>query len=109
MSTGVRAPAFAGRFYPLDREKLVHALDSYLGEESSPIEAIGCIAPHAGYIYSGPVAGAVYKHIVVPRQCIVLCPNHTGMGPPLSIMSAGAWHTPLGDVPVDTAVAEALK
>jgi AmmeMemoRadiSam system protein B len=109
MSTAVRPPAVAGRFYPGDREKLVRAVDSFLGEDSRPIHAIGCIAPHAGYMYSGGVAGAVYTHIVIPRQCIVLCPNHTGLGPPLSIMSSGAWQTPIGEVNIDADVAEGLK
>ena len=59
---------------------------------------MGCIAPHAGYMYSGHVAGAVFARMEVPKRCIVLCPNHTGMGRALAIMSEGAWQTPLGDV-----------
>jgi AmmeMemoRadiSam system protein B len=109
MSTAVRTPAVAGKFYPGDREKLLRALGSFLGDQPRPIQAIGCIAPHAGYMYSGPVAGAVYTYIAVPRQCIVLCPNHTGVGHPLSIMSAGAWQTPIGDAPIDSALAEGVK
>jgi AmmeMemoRadiSam system protein B len=109
MSTAVRTPAVAGRFYPGDRETLLRTLDSFLGEDSLPVHAIGCIAPHAGYIYSGGVAGAVYTHVVIPQQCIVLCPNHTGMGPSLSIMSSGTWQTPLGEVSIDAGLAEGLK
>jgi hypothetical protein len=60
-------------------------------------------------MYSGHVAGAVFARIVVPKHCIVLCPNHTGMGRPLAIMSEGAWQTPLGDVPIDGELAGALK
>jgi hypothetical protein len=70
---------------------------------------VGCIAPHAGYLYSGHVAGAVFARIEIPERCIVLCPNHTGMGRPLAIMSEGAWQTPLGDVPIDAELGEALK
>jgi hypothetical protein len=67
------------------------------------------IAPHAGYVYSGAVAGAVFAHVEVPRRVLVLCPNHTGLGEPLSIMSAGSFRTPIGEVAIDTVLAEALK
>ena len=73
------------------------------------MRALGCVAPHAGYVYSGGVAGAVYSRVMVPRCCIVLCPNHTGLGPPLSIMSVGEWQTPLGPVPIDEEVAADMK
>ena len=59
-------------------------------------------------MYSGHVAGAVFARIEVPQCCIVMCPNHTGMGPALSIMSEGAWETPLGNVPIDSALAASL-
>ena len=114
MSTTIlRRPAVAGRFYPGDPDDLRAEAHAYLSEGRSanqiPIRALGCIAPHAGYMYSGHVAGAVFAQIDVPKRCIVLCPNHTGMGRPLAIMSEGAWQTPLGDVPVDAALAQALK
>jgi AmmeMemoRadiSam system protein B len=109
----LRHPAVAGRFYPADPNDLRAEALAYLSQASSrkqaPVQALGCIAPHAGYMYSGHVAGAVFASIDVPKRCIVLCPNHTGMGRPLAIMSEGAWHTPLGDVPLDTELARALK
>ncbi len=108
MST-IRHPAVAGRFYPRDRETLASAVQSYLSPNAKPLPAIGCIAPHAGYIYSGPVAGAVFASLEVPERCLVLCPNHTGMGMPLSIMSNGAWETPLGAVAIDAPLACAFK
>ncbi len=74
-----------------------------------PVRATGCIVPHAGYMYSGHVAGAVFSAIEVPELCLVLCPNHTGVGKPLAIMSEGAWETPLGEVPIDSNLAEAVK
>jgi MEMO1 family protein len=55
------------------------------------------------------VAGAVFAHIEIPRRCIVMCPNHTGIGQALAIMSQGSWETPLGEVPIDSALAAALK
>ncbi len=105
----VRQPAVAGRFYPGDRDILEEQVASYLSSGTDLLPALGCIAPHAGYIYSGPVAGAVYAHIEVPERCIVLCPNHTGRGQPLAIMSHGAWQTPFGQVPVDSVLADTLK
>ncbi len=109
----VRHPAVAGRFYPSDPDDLRTEVSSYLRPKNSiapvPIPAIGCIAPHAGYMYSGHVAGAVFAAIEIPRRCVVLCPNHTGQGRPLAIMSDGAWATPLGKVPIDANLATALK
>ncbi len=69
----------------------------------------GCVAPHAGYMYSGQVAGAVYSRLDLPQRCIVLCPNHTGKGQPLAIMSEGGWETPLGLASIDSDLADALK
>ena len=109
-STLLRHPAVAGRFYPGDPDDLRAEAQSYLSEsQDTPIRAIGCIAPHAGYVYSGHVAGAVFAHVEIPERCIVLCPNHTGMGVPLAILSEGAWETPLGDVPIDSDLARSLK
>jgi MEMO1 family protein len=68
---------------------------------TAPIAAIGCVAPHAGYIYSGGVAGAVYARLKIPERCVILCPNHTGKGRPLAIMANTTWQTPLGEVAAD--------
>ncbi len=109
MAPTLRQPAVAGRFYPQDPERLREDIDSYLGSTTNAAPAIGCIVPHAGYMYSGHVAGAVFSRIAIPRRSILLCPNHTGMGHPLSIMSEGAWQTPLGPVEIDSPIAESLK
>jgi AmmeMemoRadiSam system protein B len=105
----VRQSAVAGRFYPADPNVLLEDLSSYLSPAATPLPALGCIAPHAGYMYSGAVAGAVFASIEVPLRCLVLCPNHTGRGRPLAIMSEGAWHTPLGSAAIDSQLADALK
>jgi len=109
----LRPPAVAGRFYPRDPEDLRAEVRGYLSPagsiEKAPVRAIGCIAPHAGYMYSGHVAGAVFACVEIPRRCIVLCPNHTGQGRPLAVMSEGAWETPLGDAALDAELATALK
>lgn len=109
-TTVVRHAAVAGRFYPGDPDDLRAEARSYLEQgNQAKIRAVGCIAPHAGYMYSGHVAGAVFARVEVPPRCIVLCPNHTGVGRALAVMSQGAWQTPLGDVPIDNELAYALK
>ena len=112
-TTILRHPAVAGRFYPGNPDDLRAEARGYLSQanftNSAALQALGCIAPHAGYVYSGHVAGAVFARIKVPRRCIVLCPNHTGIGHALAIMSEGSWQTPLGEVPIDAELAGALK
>jgi AmmeMemoRadiSam system protein B len=107
----VRHPAVAGRFYPRDPKDLRDEVLAHLSQtpRQQPVRALGCIAPHAGYMYSGHVAGAVFAALEIPELCLVMCPNHTGVGRPLAIMSKGAWETPLGNVPIDGEFAEALK
>ena len=110
-ATPVRPPAFAGRFYPRDPQILREEIHSYLSQDSSQeaVFAFGCIAPHAGYMYSGHVAGAVFAKLEIPELCVVMCPNHTGKGRPLAIVSEGTWDTPLGSVPIATEFATDLK
>jgi len=105
----MRRPAVAGRFYPGDPQVLLSDIESYTSPREKTIRAIGCVVPHAGYMYSGHVAGAVYARLDIPRRCILMCPNHTGMGRPLSIMSEGAWETPLGAATIDSELAATLK
>src|SRR6266576_4137035 len=107
MSAIVREPAVAGRFYPANPERLRADIESYLSSgDKTP--AIACMVPHACYMYSGQVAGAVFSRLELPDRCIVLCPNHTGRGHPLAIMKSGQWKTPLGALPVDSDLAERL-
>jgi MEMO1 family protein len=113
LTSFVRHPAVAGRFYPRDAASLRDEVNSYLSQSDptaqAPVPAIGCIAPHAGYMYSGHVAGAVFARMEIPQRCIVMCPNHTGVGRALAIMSEGDWETPLGNVPIDGELAASLK
>ena len=117
MTTAIRQPAVAGRFYPRNAQHLRAEVETFTtarataGQEAAEakIPAVGCIVPHAGYVYSGAVAGAVYRRLELPRRCVILCPNHTGHGEALSIMSQGAWHTPLGDAAIDAELADSLK
>lgn len=105
----VRHPAVAGQFYPRNPDKLRTEIKSFTETKAQAIAALGCVAPHAGYMYSGHVAGAVYARLELPETFIILCPNHTGMGTPLSIMSEGEWETPLGQAQIDSGLASDLK
>ena len=104
----VREPAVAGRFYPSKPEQLSKEIDSYLSPNGEKIRSIGCVAPHAGYMYSGHVAGSIFSKIQVPQRCIVLGPNHTGRGHPLAIIKKGSWRTPLGTSNIDEHLAGQL-
>jgi MEMO1 family protein len=109
MASRVRPPAVAGKFYPSDPSLLRANIQSYLSPRPERLTAFGCIVPHAGYMYSGQVAGAVYSALDLPACCILLCPNHTGMGQPLAIMSSGEWQTPLGSARIDAEMATSLR
>src|SRR4051812_18200781 len=108
MNSLVREPAVAGQFYPGRPDRLRREVEQYTEYSGPKVRAIGCVAPHAGYMYSGHVAGAVFARMELPERFIILCPNHTGRGEPLAIMSRGAWQTPLGDAQIDRAVAAEL-
>ena len=106
----IRPPAVAGRFYPDDPGRLRSAVDYFLvgGGEERKIRARACLVPHAGYKYSGGVAGEVYKRIQIPPRVILVGPRHFPRGAPLAILSDGAWKTPLGMAPIDQPLAEKI-
>ena len=106
----VRSPAVAGRFYPADPTVLARDVDRYLGGASTEpaVDARALLAPHAGYVYSGAIAGRTYAAARVPSRAIVICPNHTGLGSGRSVTNADAWAMPGGDVPVDAELRNAL-
>ncbi|MFQ5662864.1 MAG: AmmeMemoRadiSam system protein B [Terriglobia bacterium] len=104
-----RKPAVAGRFYSARPPELLRDLERYIEVVTPRQKARGCVVPHAGIMYSGHVAGAVYGRLELPSASIILCPNHSRYGQPLAIMSEGEWETPLGNVPIDAALANALK
>lgn len=109
MASTVREPAVAGQFYPGNEATLRRDIGEYLRAGGEPIRARGAVIPHAGYMYSGHVAGAVYARLELPKRFVILCPNHTGLGEPLAIMTRGSWRTPLGDAKIDEELAGALR
>ncbi|MGA2367412.1 MAG: AmmeMemoRadiSam system protein B [Dehalococcoidia bacterium] len=104
----IREAAVAGQFYPGWPDELKEMIQFMTGKETPKMDAIGVVSPHAGYIYSGPVAGAVFSRIKFKDTFILMGPNHRGMGKPFSIMTEGSWRTPLGDVQINTELAGAV-
>jgi hypothetical protein len=104
----IRQPAVAGSFYPASPQDLGRVVEDLLGSRRAQDRAIAVVAPHAGYVYSGRIAGEVYARVRVPDRCVVLCPNHTGSGAQRSLDRDETWRTPLGDVEVDGALADAI-
>jgi len=101
-----RNPAVAGHFYPGEPEQLRREIDRCLPKNPAlKKKAVGIIVPHAGYKYSGAVAGEVYAQIEIPNRLVILSPNHTGEGLPYAIMPEGDWLTPFGAAKIDRELA----
>ena len=103
-----RSPVVAGQFYPASPSQLKAMIGELVNEEAAKEEVIGAVSPHAGYMYSGPVAGAVMSRIRLKDTVIIIGPNHSGRGKPLSIMTEGTWSTPLGKVKIDSELARKI-
>ena len=103
-----REPVVAGQFYPASPSQLKDMIAGFIDENAVKEDVIGIVSPHAGYVYSGPVAGAVMSRIKIKDTAIILGPNHTGRGKSLSIMTEGTWSTPLGKVKIDSELAKRI-
>lgn len=100
-----RNPAVAGSFYPSNPQELMESIKNCVDEKAVRERVKGIVSPHAGYIYSGKVAGAVYSKIELPDTFIILGPNHSGWGSEYSLMKDGMWKMPFDDVQVDSELA----
>jgi MEMO1 family protein len=108
----LRLPAVAGRFYPSDPKELESVVRKCVQISVSTVSRASvkaCLVPHAGYIYSGVVTGAVLSRIVVPQKILILGVRHFPRGQQMAILSDGAWRTPLGDAAIDGELAGALR
>jgi AmmeMemoRadiSam system protein B len=107
----VRLPAVAGRFYPSDPAELSAQISEYRTpeNESTDRNVKACLVPHAGLMYSGHVAGAVFSSIRIPKKVVILGVRHRPPGSPAAIVSHGAWRTPLGDAEIDHELAAKLR
>jgi AmmeMemoRadiSam system protein B len=97
-----RNPAVSGHFYPGDPAELKEMLREFMPAPEFRHEPYGIISPHAGYPYSGAIAGQTFSQIKVPERAIILGPNHHGYGHPWAVYPQGCWLTPLGECPIDT-------
>ncbi len=102
----MRSPAVAGQFYPGNKAGLLAELESFCQPVQGVDPVIGVISPHAGYIYSGAIAGTLFSQVAVPDKVILLGPNHHGVGHQGALYDMGDWETPLGTIPVDRVLAE---
>jgi AmmeMemoRadiSam system protein B len=96
-----RLPAVAGQFYDGEADSLRRSLERLLAEGTEKRRALGIVSPHAGYVYSGAIAGEVFSRVKVPGRVVLLGPNHHGLGRPAAVSSASSWLTPLGPIVVD--------
>lgn len=104
----IRRPLAAGSFYPSSQEELRNRIETLIDKEATKLDIISCMLPHAGYMYSGKVAGETVSRINIRENIILLGPNHSGYGATYSIMPEGIWQTPLGEVKVDSNLAKEI-
>jgi len=104
----LRSPAVAGQFYPKHPAALAHTLDQLIPPVALKKSALGVMVPHAGYVYSGSVAGRTFAGVEIPAEVVILGPNHHGTGHQAAVCQRGAWETPLGSVPIAEALADAI-
>lgn len=103
-----REPIVAGRFYPADPKALEQVVLQYLGDHKDSAYFKLAMVPHAGYMFSGSVCGNTLAHLKIPNKVILLGPNHTGKGQPISVWPEGSWAIPGGEVKVDKQLASLI-
>ncbi|MBF0549381.1 MAG: AmmeMemoRadiSam system protein B [Deltaproteobacteria bacterium] len=101
-----RKPAVAGQFYPDNGRTLSSLVQSMIADTAEKRDVVAIVSPHAGYVYSGGVAGEVFSKINVPNDVIILGPNHHGLGHPVAVYASGSWETPIGIVAINSGLAE---
>ena len=111
LTSTVRRPAVSGYYYPADPRTLRETIRSLTRVQDGHEQhtALGMVVPHGSFRHAGSVLGSTFAGLAIPRRCIIVAPSHTGSWRPWSLPSAGAYRTPLGDVPIDTACVEALR
>lgn len=95
-----RQPAVAGQFYPGGESTLRTALSQLIPANEVKQPVIGIISPHAGYVYSGAIAGRLFSRITIPETVLIIGPNHHGIGAAAALYPDGEWCTPLGQVSI---------
>ena len=105
----IRNPAVAGQFYPGSTNALLREVESLIDSKAKKIDALGAVSPHAGYMYSGSVAGSVFSRLAPKKTYIIMGPNHTGLGERFGLDTNQSWKTPLGTVQIDRPLADEIK
>lgn len=103
-----RKPVVAGQFYPDSEELLRNELSRLIPQSAFKRVVKGIISPHAGYFYSGSIAGHLYSSITIPETIIIIGPNHHGAGAGAALYPTGEWLTPLGSTPISSHLNELL-
>lgn len=104
----IRNAAWAGGFYPRNEKDIRKMISGFSGEQRKKIGAKAIMVPHAGYIYSGPVAGEVYAGVELPRRFIIISPNHWEGRTDIAVDTSDQWETPLGIVNLDQDLRERI-
>ncbi len=104
----IRKPAVAGQFYPSNPDDLSSMINSFVDLKLERRKALAVISPHAGFVYSGPVAGALFSSVQLPEKYVLLGPSHRQISSKAALMRTGIWATPLGDIPVDPELADVI-
>ncbi len=109
IASDIRRPAVAGSFYPGDPGRLMFEVEAFMSDAGGePQRALGAISPHAGYYYSGHVAGALFGALEVPDRVILIGPNHHAAGARAALDESGGWSFPFGIVPVNRELSYAI-
>jgi len=95
-------------FYPGDKRQLQEQLRAFVKPSSTRKRVLAAVSPHAGYMYSGEVAGAVFSRIEIPDTVAILGPNHRGLGGPVAVAASGSWDMPMGAVPINEPLARLI-
>jgi AmmeMemoRadiSam system protein B len=103
-----RKPAVSGYFYPGKEESLRKMIEGMVDPDIKKEKAFSLVSPHAGFEYSGPVAGAVFSSVELPEKFVILGPSHRGIQSQIAIMKEGLWETPLGHAQIESRLAELI-
>ncbi len=104
----IRKAAWQGRFYPGDEKKLSGMIEEFMPVRQETIDVKGIVVPHAGYIYSGPVAGEVYSRVNIPDRVVIFSPNHWEGRTRAGVDPSDKWETIYGTVSLDEKLRKAL-
>ena len=104
----LRKSVVAGAFYPSNPDELTSMIRRMVDPNPERKKALAVVSPHAGFVYSGPVAGALFSAVQFPRRFVLLGPSHRMIRSKAALMRSGSWSTPLGDIPVDSELADLI-